>query len=343
MLLFTNSNISSELFSDIMNTDSYDRKSCCWNCRRPGHTSKECTDRKRLFCSFCLTPEITTRDCKCRNRRRVQKNRPPPRNLRKPSQAIRTLAYHRLEEQDNASKNIPPPGSIGTMVGGNLFKTFINTQTPYSVAGWKVANQASMIYQTTREYIHRKGELISEQIIPISHGTQLKRIRCKIVTNPDDCISLGVDALLRFGCKLEIGGLTVLNLQGEASIPRQKGRGRAKAVPEISKPRSLTAAGIQNPLNAKPDNPTSQTEIKLKINNISGGVEGKQVNQLVLHKGVNEDNIDTGTNQSIEEDIGDTNTWQDSEFLAALNLGDNEVNAILDENEETRMDTCVPE
>lgn len=372
-----------EFFTEIMNTKPtcYDRKSCCWNCRRQGHTSKECTERKQLFCSFCLREGVTTRDCKCRSRRGVHKNRPYRRNSQagtlpsnEPAQPARTLAIQNiLAEQSSASRNTPQPGSVGTTVGGNLYKTFINTQMSYSVVGWKVANQASMIYQTTREYVHRSGELVSEQIIPIGHGTQLKHIRCRIVTNPDDCITLGEDAILRFGCKIELGGLTVLNLQGDSlqskrkirSLPRTRVETAVRETPKLdkmspnishTKPKltpevqSITISPPQNPENIVPPKPnpstlnnstTEPTAAKLGVpcNSASIRVPQDREPANTSLEETEESVVDAQTNEWIEEGIAVTNNWEENEFLAALKLNDDEVDAILDDKEPIAMDT----
>lgn len=352
-----------------MNNNSYDRKSCCWNCRQPGHTAKECVENKQLFCSFCLTPGIATRDCKCHNRRGISKNRLPRRAIssvsHKPSSTFKACEYQNRVEFDNSSKNVPPPGSIGTMVGGNLFKTFINTETYYSVVGWKVANQASLIYQTTREYVKRKGELISEQVIPITHGTILKRIRCRIVTDPDDCITLGADAILRFGCKIELGGLTVLNLQGEAnpSILRHKN----KLLRDNVLKRCVNSdifSNIENPqtrhsLKDRSKAPATETATSknettvytseaikdtsgtgmanLKVTEVCNGklISGSQTSSVQNEKMVNIDEAE----KRLHEEVDGDNTWRDLSFLEALQLNEDEVEAILEKEEENVMDT----
>ncbi|XP_026672058.1 uncharacterized protein LOC113464732 [Ceratina calcarata] len=43
----------------------FDRDTCCWRCKQPGHTRRGCTAPRKIFCSYCGTDGTTYRECAC--------------------------------------------------------------------------------------------------------------------------------------------------------------------------------------------------------------------------------------------------------------------------------------
>lgn len=157
----------------------YNRASCCWNCRGPGHRSSDCPQPKRLFCSYCLKDGTTTRNCGCRPSRIVTKKLTPhtPEDWKK------------YPECSKASRASEAPLWIG--VGNESFRTFIHTSQVQTRVGWLVATKASLCYGTRREFIHHEDGIISESLIPFRYQNTVRTIRCRINEEPSDQIFFG--------------------------------------------------------------------------------------------------------------------------------------------------------
>lgn len=55
----------------------YNNKTCCWKCKKPGHSRIKCKNKQRKFCSYCGTDGVWTRDCSCHPTGNAAKVDPP--------------------------------------------------------------------------------------------------------------------------------------------------------------------------------------------------------------------------------------------------------------------------
>lgn len=44
-----------------------ERERVCWNCFMEGHLRFQCPYPKRIFCSYCRTPNVMTSECNCQS------------------------------------------------------------------------------------------------------------------------------------------------------------------------------------------------------------------------------------------------------------------------------------
>lgn len=179
---------------------SYRRSACCWNCQAPGHTAIQCSQPKRIFCSFCLKKGTTSRDCQCQ---------PKQYRINKP------LPINSIEKYPECSRPLPlvaEPAWIS--VGDETFKAFINTSQTQTIVGSRVSVKASLYYQVQRKFIIGDKDILSEMLIPLRFKDTIRAIKCRISEQPDDVIFLGLDALRCFGYQFNLGVSTALKHPG---------------------------------------------------------------------------------------------------------------------------------
>lgn len=186
----------------------YDRNSCCWNCKKPGHKSAECKDEKQLFCSFCQKSGVTTLACDCR---RPSTPKPTPRLVRfnAPLASNNILRYPLCP---NAYK--APIIPIGVEIGNQSFPCYIDTSREQTVVGWKVATKAVLVYGDHHQLTYSSDGVLTEAVIPLKINETIRALKCKVVDSPNDIITLGTDGLQCFGCVVEVAGVSVFDRPG---------------------------------------------------------------------------------------------------------------------------------
>lgn len=223
---------------------NYERSQCCWNCQAPGHVAKDCPKAKQLFCSYCLKPGVTTKDCGCEatSSRRVYPRKPDPN--------FPTCPRALMAEQSPFQMTI----------GDESFNTFINTMEKQTRVGWMVSTKASIVYGVRREFLRYNNEIVSEEVIPLEFNNRLRNIRCRIMETPERVIILGTDALQCFGCDLKLNGRDLLKLPACLldHVPKQADRNAAgPSRVRINQPRrpvqSRPPRGHKNPINLNVD------------------------------------------------------------------------------------------
>lgn len=180
----------------------YNRASCCWNCRAPGHRSSECNQEKRLFCSYCLKEGTTTRNCGCRPARLVTTKLTP----HTPDD------WKKYPECPEAARSSEAPLWIG--VGNESFKTFIHTSQAQTTVGWLIATKSSLCYGTRREFIRTGNGITSESLIPFRFQNTVRTIRCRVNNETPNVIIFGTDALKCFGFQLVFHSHQCINWTG---------------------------------------------------------------------------------------------------------------------------------
>lgn len=198
-----------EMAQNFNTNRNYNRASCCWNCRAPGHLSSNCPHEKRLFCSYCLKDGTTTRNCGCRPARLVTKRLTP----HTPED------WKNYPECSKAARAFETPLWIG--VGNESFRTFIHTSQVQTRVGWLVATKSSLCYGTRREFVRQEDGIISESLIPFRFQNTVRTIRCRINDEPSDQIFFGTDALNCFGFQMIFHSHQCINWLGCSDFDHQ--------------------------------------------------------------------------------------------------------------------------
>lgn len=107
---------------------------------------------------------------------------------------------------------------VWVSVGDETFRSFINTGQTQTVVGWMVATKASVFYKARRELTRQEDGIISEILVPIRIQDTIRAIKCRIINEPEDVITLGWDVLQCFGHTITIGGLPPLQGSGCCSV-----------------------------------------------------------------------------------------------------------------------------
>lgn len=232
----------------------YNRTLCCWNCTAPGHYASECTQEKRLFCSYCLRPGVASNKCKCGIR---QFNKPLPRNC--------ILKY---PDCPRAAQTLPSPFTVS--VANESFQAFLDTSLNISRVGSAVANKAITYYRARRDFLMTENGIASKVTIPITFNKVTRGISCRIFESQPHILILGMDAIQCFGCQFTFGGQTIMTHPGCMHIEHQSVYDYPLLVDRREKSQRRTPfhrpQRVKNPLDLNiPEPEVSEEDIILKI------------------------------------------------------------------------------
>ncbi|KAL5281769.1 hypothetical protein ACFFRR_005235 [Megaselia abdita] len=221
-----------------MSKPSYNRSGCCWNCKAPGHRANQCTQKRKLFCSYCLKEGTTTLHCSCRSTRRTI-------TMNKPLASNNWKKYPECPDAYRASE-----AHIWIRVGDKSFRTYKNTAKIQTEVGWLVATKASLFYVVRREFIRTETGIISETLIPFCYQNTIRTIRCRITDEPAEEITFGTDALRCFGFQAVLANQQCINLIGCPPISHQSVYDipLIKSIEKIKRPKRCPIVP-KNPLN----------------------------------------------------------------------------------------------
>lgn len=76
------------------------RERVCWNCLQEGHLRFQCPNPKRIFCSYCRTPNVRSCECNC------QSNEIEPAVIDPPIQEFENIQVEVLYIQEDDDKDI---------------------------------------------------------------------------------------------------------------------------------------------------------------------------------------------------------------------------------------------